>query len=137
MLKRTIGIVVASMAMLTVHAQKNIPLVYGAENTGKNFKAPAMPGESRPVNGVEADDLLADEVHVGRPITLVILAVLVQVAQRGQVAEQGVQAPGSQRGVGGDCVQRFRTWMRYLSVSVICITRDGARGEASAIAMAT
>ena len=44
MLKRTIGIAVASMTMMAVYAQKNIPLVYGEENTGKNFKAPAMPG---------------------------------------------------------------------------------------------
>ena len=37
MLKRTIGIAVASMTMMAVYAQKNIPLVYGEENTGKNF----------------------------------------------------------------------------------------------------
>ena len=38
------GVVAACMTMLAAQAQKNIPLVYDVENTGKNFKAPAMPG---------------------------------------------------------------------------------------------
>jgi hypothetical protein len=37
------GVVAACMTMLAAQAQKNIPLVYEVENTGKNFKAPAMP----------------------------------------------------------------------------------------------
>jgi len=37
------GVVAACMTMLAAQAQKNIPLVYEVENTGKNFKAPTMP----------------------------------------------------------------------------------------------
>lgn len=44
MWRRTMGVVAACMTMLAAQAQKNIPLVYDVENTGKNFKAPAMPG---------------------------------------------------------------------------------------------
>lgn len=44
MWRRTMGVVAACMTMLATQAQKNIPLVYDVENTGKNFKAPAMPG---------------------------------------------------------------------------------------------
>lgn len=44
MWRRTMGVVAACMTMLAAQAQKNIPLVYEVENTGKNFKAPAMPG---------------------------------------------------------------------------------------------
>ncbi len=43
MWRRTMGVVAACMTMLAAQAQKNIPLVYEVENTGKNFKAPAMP----------------------------------------------------------------------------------------------
>ena len=38
------GVVAACMTMLAAQAQKNIPLVYDVENTGKNFKVPDMPG---------------------------------------------------------------------------------------------
>lgn len=44
MWRRTMGVVAACMTMLATQAQKNIPLVYDVENTGKNFKVPAMPG---------------------------------------------------------------------------------------------
>ena len=44
MWRRTMGVVAACMTMLAAQAQKNIPLVYEVENTGNNFKAPAMPG---------------------------------------------------------------------------------------------
>ena len=44
MWRRTMGVVAACMTMLATQAQKNIPLVYEVENTGNNFKAPAMPG---------------------------------------------------------------------------------------------
>ena len=44
MWRRTMGVVAACMTMLATQAQKNIPLVYDVENTGKNFKVPDMPG---------------------------------------------------------------------------------------------
>ncbi len=44
MWRRTMGVVAACMTMLAAQAQKNIPLVYDVENTGKNFKVPDMPG---------------------------------------------------------------------------------------------
>ena len=44
MWRRTMGVVAACMTMLATQAQKNIPLVYEVENTGKNFKVPDMPG---------------------------------------------------------------------------------------------
>ena len=43
-----------------------------------------------PDNGVEADDLLADKVHVGGPILVVIVVLLVHKAKRRAVVEERV-----------------------------------------------
>ena len=44
----------------------------------------------RPQNGVEAQDLLAHHVQVGRPELVVVVIGLVAVAQRGDIVAQGV-----------------------------------------------
>ena len=44
----------------------------------------------RPDDGVEADYLLADHMHVGGPVFLLAVAALVHVAEGGQVVEQRV-----------------------------------------------
>ena len=44
----------------------------------------------RPDYRVEADYLLADDVHVGRPVLVVIVVLIVQEAERGAVVEQRV-----------------------------------------------
>ena len=44
----------------------------------------------RPDDGVEADDFLADEVNVARPIFIVVVILVVQVTQGGDIVAQSV-----------------------------------------------
>jgi len=43
-----------------------------------------------PDDRVEADDLLADKVHVGRPVLLIVVIAVVHEAERRRVVEEGV-----------------------------------------------
>ena len=58
--------------------------------------------EDRPVDGVEADDILADQVHISRPELLVVLIVVAVriVAAEGDIVGKVRPAKRKQHGPG-------------------------------------
>ena len=51
---------------------------------------PGRHQESRPIDGVEADDVLADQMDVGRPVALPQLRI-VRIAEAGDVVGQRIE----------------------------------------------